>query len=482
VFSPAGASADIASTAQAPGPVRVNVSNEWIGPGVPADFVAIANEYWDIEKEVGTNPADPDVPFEQTVRNLSPVGTVNLRIGGDSTDWVWWPVAGMKKPVWVHWTITPRWIVVTKKLVDDLHAHLILGINMEADSPQIASQEVRHLEAGFGKSSIQAFELGNEPELYSKFPFYHRSNGAAVTGRPATYTTSDIAADWAALASKLGNVPLAGPGFTEPSAVIPISAFLQNAQRLSLLTVHSYPLKSLRCDGGVPLHESQLFEPTSLQDMAEQLGTWNTVAGTHRISLRVDEMNSVTCGGLYGFSNTFGPALWALNILPLYAATGLAGVNFNTAPGTSQNLIQTNRDASEWRVRVQPEYYGLLAFAQLAPPGSRLLKVSDMPAGIYAWADVTTEHERHVVITNVTTAPRQVVIRAFEAHGAATVTTLAATSGGLEATHGVTLGGQTISRSTGLLSGTPTARSLKVVNGTYTLTIPAASAAIITLG
>lgn len=463
-------------------PVSVTVSNAPVGPSVPADFVGIANEFWDIEKEVGSNPADPDLPFEQTVRQLSPYGTVSLRIGGDSTDWVWWPVAGIKKPAWVHWTITPRWIAVAKRLADDLHARLIIGINMEANSSRFASQEVSHLEAGFGKASIQAFELGNEPELYSKFPFYHDSNGTPVTGRPASYTLDDITADWAELASKLGNVPLAGPGFTMPSPVIPVGSFLDSAHGLSLLTVHSYPLKSLRCDGDVPLHEGQLFEPASLQDLAEQLGSWTTVADAHHVGLRVDEMNSVTCGGLYGFSNTFGPALWALNILPLYVETGMAGVNFNTAPGTSQNLIQTTRTASGWHVRVQPEYYGLLAFARLTPPGSRLLQVSHMPTGTYAWADLTPEHERHIVVTNVTRARRKVVIRCSGARGPAAVTVLVAKSGGLAADTGVKLGGQTISRSTGQLSGTPSVRTVKVVNGTYAVTIPSASAVIVTLG
>ena len=37
---------------------------------------------------------------------------------------------------------TPTWAAVTKKLADDLHAHLIVGINMEADSPGIARGEI----------------------------------------------------------------------------------------------------------------------------------------------------------------------------------------------------------------------------------------------------------------------------------------------------------------------------------------------------
>ena len=69
---------------------------------------------------------------------------------------------------------------------------------------------------------------------------------------------------------------------------------------------------------------------------------WTSLAHHYGDGVRVDEMNSVTCGGEPGFTGTFGPALWALNILPLYAADGVNGVNFQTRPYTAQNLIQTN--------------------------------------------------------------------------------------------------------------------------------------------
>ena len=36
--------------------------------------------------------------FVQLIRNLSPGQAPNLRIGGDTTDWTWWPVPGMPKP------------------------------------------------------------------------------------------------------------------------------------------------------------------------------------------------------------------------------------------------------------------------------------------------------------------------------------------------------------------------------------------------
>jgi hypothetical protein len=176
----------------------------------------------------------------------------------------------------------------------------------------------------------------------------------------------------------------------------------------------------------------------------------------------------------------FGPALWALNILPLYAEAGAEGVNFQTRPSTAQNLIQTRDTHSGWSVQVQPEYYGLLAFAQLTPPGSHLLQVSSMPAGLYAWGAWTPRGKTNVVVTNVSGGTTTVQIRAAGARGAATVEDLRAVSGGLQSAGRVTLGGQSLSQSTGQLTGTPATTTVHSSRGAYDVKVPAASAAIVT--
>jgi Glycosyl hydrolase family 79 C-terminal beta domain len=468
-----------APPARAAASVAITVSRSNVGPPVAAGFVGLATEYWDVEKEVGTNPADPDTAFEQLARNLAPDGGLDLRIGGDSTDWTWWPVPGMKQPAWVRWTMTPTWAAVTKRLADDLRAHLIVGINMEADSAPVASTEVREIASQIGSSVPITYEVGNEPELYSKFTFYHDKQGQPVLGRPKSYSLPDITAQWDRLADAMPHVRLAGPGYSALSALPGVGQFLDSTRKLSLLTVHSYPLKSKRCGGG-NLQESQLFQPSSLQQLAAEVSAWTSLGRQRSIPVRVDEINSVTCGGMPGFSDTFGPALWALNILPLYAEAGAEGVNFQTRPFTAQNLIQTGDTHSGWSARVQPEYYGLLAFAQLTPPGSHMLQLSSTPAGLYAWAAWTPRGRTNVVVTNVSAATTSVQIRAAGARGAATVEFLRAASGGLQSAGRVTLGGQALSPSTGQLTGTPVTTTVHSSHGAYDVKVPAASAAIVT--
>jgi hypothetical protein len=443
-------------------------------------FLGIATEYWNVEQEVGTDPNKPDAAFEQVVRNLSPKGALSLRIGGDSTDWTWYPIPGMKTPPWVRWTMTPEWAAVTKRLVDDLHAHLIIGLNMESGSLKVAQAEIQEIQKGLGPAAPITYELGNEPELYDHFPYYHTASGAVVLGRPKNYSLAEMNSQWNQLANGLPRVRLAGPGYSGLSALPYIGQFLSSTSRLSLLTVHTYPLKSTRCHPGAHLEESQLFDPASLQDLASGLDSWTTEAHHYGVGVRVDEMNSVTCGGQPGFTATFGPALWALNILPLYAQTGVNGVNFQTRPSTAQNLIQTNATAHGWRVLVQPEYYGLLAFAQLTPPGSRILRVSASKGGLLTWAVRTPQGQTHVVVTNTGSSPVTVAVKATGATGGATAEALSA-RGGLGGSSGVTLGGQSIDPTTGRLSGTPHTTSVRRTNNAYVLTVPAAAAEILTV-
>ena len=461
-------------------PIELTVRGGYAGPPIRAGFVGMTTEFWDVPREVGTDPTKPDAPFEQVLKNLAPDGGFDLRIGGDTTDWTWWPVPGMAHPLWARWTLTPSWMAVTQKLLEDVHAHLIIGINMEADNPVVAATEVQAIQSGIGPSIPTTFELGNEPELYSKWPFYIiKSSKKTVFGRPRNYSFSQITSQWDQLAAHLGPIRLAGVSYSSFRALPHVEPFLRASPDLSLLTMHTYALTPQNCQKGGQLQESWLFRLNSLQNLAGEVGAWATLARKNKIALRVDEMNAVTCGGLANFSDTMGPSLWALNVLPLYAQTGVTGVNFETRPNTAQNLIQPTATTSGWQVAVQPEYYGMLAFAQLTPPGSRILSVLTPPSGLLVWAVQTPKRTINIVVTNITSRAKHVAIEAAGARGPAAEEALASSAGGLSATTGVTLGGQTISPLTGQLSGTQVGSKVSPRQGNYDITVAPASATIL---
>jgi hypothetical protein len=459
--------------------VEVTVGTSYAGPPIRAGFVGITTEYWDMFREEGTNPTQPDVAFEQVLRNLAPEGGFDLRIGGDTSDWTWWPVPGMARPPWARWTLTPAWMAVAQKLLEDLHAHLIIGLNMEADNPQVAATEVQAIQSGIGPTVPTTFELGNEPELYPKWPFYITKARQTVFGRPRSYSFPQINSEWQALAAQLGQVRLAGVGYSSWRALPYVQTFLSANHDVSLLTMHTYALTPQHCHQGGDLQESWLFDHSSLGNLADAVSAWASLGRTNHVALRVDEINAVTCGGVVNFSNTMGPSLWALNILPLYAQTSVTGVNFESRPNTAQNLIKPTLTSTGWQVTVQPEYYGMLAFAQLTPPGSRILRVTATPNGLLAWAVQTPAHTVNIVLTNTTSTPQLFGVNAPGTIGPATAETLAGSDGTLTATS-VSLGGQTISPQTGQLTGTPVRSTIEQQAGIYNVTVAPASATILT--
>ena len=478
----AGAVGSATSSTFPTGPIELTVGRAYAGPPIRAGFVGITTEFWDIPKEVGLDPGQADVAFEQVLKNLAPDGGFDLRIGGDTTDWTWWPVPGMAHPLWARWTLTPAWMAVTQKLLEDVRAHLIIGINMEADNPVVAAAEVQAIQSGIGPTVPTTFELGNEPELYSKWPFYViKSSKQTVFGRPRSYSFSQITSDWDQLAAGLGPIRLAGVGYSSFRALPHVEQFLHASRDLSLLTLHTYALTPQNCQQGGQLQESWLFDSGSLQSLASAVGEWAAVGRQNKIAVRVDEMNAVTCGGLANFSDTMGPSLWALNVLPLYAQTSVTGVNFEIRPNTAQNLIQTTATASGWEVTVQPEYYGMLAFAHLTPPGSRMLSVSALPSGLLGWAVQTPEHTVNIVVTNITGRAHRVAIKAAGSKGPAVMEALESSAGGLAATTGVTLGGQTISPQTGQLTGTQVNSQVMPHEGIYSVSVAPDSATILSV-
>ena len=85
--------------------------------------------------------------------------------------------------------------------------------------------------------------------------------------------------------------------------------------------------------------------------------------------LRVGEMNSVSCSGAPGVSDTFASALWALDILFHLAQEGVDGVNFHTFVKAYYRPFYFSQVNGRWSANVAPMYYGMLAFARAARPG-----------------------------------------------------------------------------------------------------------------
>ena len=436
-------------------------------------FLGIATELTTIPILSGS-AADPDIPFLQLLKNLSPGAPFLLRLGGVSADDSWWAIPGMKKPPYLY-TLTPRWGADVQALLTALGGKAILGVNLEQNSKfdsEIASAEVADFNRYVGASLIDDFELGNEPEFYPL---------AAVTGRVhGRFTFADYGKVFSNVTSALRGAPLAGPGSGSPHWLAKLGTVLSDMpSRLNLVTVHAYAMKN--CSRITHLSVSQFFARASIHGLADLIHGAVSAAAAHGKPLRVDEINGVSCGGQVGISNSFGEALWALNVLPALWQAGVQGVNFQTIDGNLNQMITAKHSASGWSVSVEPEYYGLLTFAGAAPAGSRLLRISNPGlAHFYQFAVRAPDGSERVVLTNVGSVARTIAVTVSGAGGTGSLSFLSAKS--LSATGGATLAGRSVSSRTGQLTGTPRLRLVRPnVKGVYVVQVPAHAAAILTL-
>ena len=132
---------------------------------------------------------------------------------------------------------------------------------------------------------------------------------------------------------------------------------------------------------------------------------------------------------------------------------------------------------------MSPEYYGLLMFAQAAPPGSRLLRISGTSGPLKIWATKAPDGRIRIVVINRDTAHTHVVSLPAASSGGggpATIERLQAPSAA--SSTGVTLGGESFA--TGTETGSlapPSDDAVPKRGGRYLVTMPAASAALLTL-
>jgi hypothetical protein len=452
---------------------------------VPPEFLGLSIEYWAFGDSAGRKPSAVDPVFVQLLRNLDEGQTMVLRIGGGSTDNTWWPVRGHIIPLGVNYDLTPDGLRVMKSVATRANLKLLLGLNLAADSPTLAVAEARAMLTYVGANRLYGLELGNEPELYGNaaFPWY-TLNGVAVPARQPGYGVSGYVADVARYAQKLPNVPLAGPSSNTGQWLGNLAQLLGRTPRLNIVTLHQYPLQACFQPPTSPRYPTlaNLLSPNASTGAAAALAPYVTAAHVHHLPVRMDEMNTVSCGKPANFTYIFAMALWALDALFADARVGIDGVNIHTWPRADYRLFGFKRLRSGWEASVDPEYYGLLMFAQAAPPGAELLNTSSPNQAVRVWATRARDGTTRVVLINDDLAKAQVLsLRIAHESIPASLERLLAPSA--TASEGVTLGGQTFGSvtKTGQLRGKSEISTVAPKHGAYVVSMPPSSAALLTI-
>jgi hypothetical protein len=460
-----------------------------IGPGVESatiapGFLGLSIEYWAIGAYAGRRPAAINPALTRLIRDLAPGQTAVLRIGGVSTDQTWWPAPSVQRPPGVFYRLNARRLMVMRQLAEEAGARLILGITFEADNRRLSRAEARAMLAVIGRSRIDAFELGNEPELYGNpsFPWY-RHDGRNVMGRPAGYGPPQFTTDYATISAGLPPVPLAGPASGAADWLSDLGPFIASAPRLGVVTVHRYPFEACAAQPASPAYPTigRLLSPLGTSDQASGLLPYVATAHAHHLPLRIGEMNSIGCGNPPEVSNTFALALWAIDALFAYAKVGVDGVNVHTWPGAPYQLFTFRKMKTGWQAFVEPEYYGLLMFTQAAPAGSRLVNAASSDPAVRAWATRASDGTIRITLINDDTAAAQhVTVKVSGVHSPASLERLLAPSA--TATDGVTLAGQTFDETrNGALAGPVIQSTVYSGSRGYPVSLPPASVLLLTL-
>jgi hypothetical protein len=288
---------------------------------------------------------------------------------------------------------------------------------------------------------------------------------------------------------QLPGVPLSGPDASGPTprAAAWLSAFapfLHPRGRAVTLTAHAYAAIKCIKDPSSFLYPSvaHLLALQASRDQLDGLNHYVGVARSRGNGFRVDEMGVVSCSGLGGVANTMAASLWVLDTLFAMDADGVNGVNLHTVKGTNA-LFSVKRSHGRWHATVAPWYYGALLFTQAAPAGSRLLPVTNAThADTRVWATRGRDRVvRVVAINDSTRSNARVLVRNPPGYGrrSGTIERLRAPSA--YATGGVTLGGRGFGRTTTGVAPPPRIQRIRRRGGVYAVTLPAASAALLTL-
>jgi hypothetical protein len=462
--------------------LQAQVSATPVGAAMAPGFIGLSLEYRAVTGYLGRDPSALDPVFLALVRALDPGQSPTLRIGGNSTDQTWWPVPGAIRPRGVNYALGNDWLRVARGLATDLGAKLILGVNLAADSPTLAAAEARALIQGVGRRNIRALEIGNEPDLYNRTVWYRSRAGRAHFARSPGYGLAKFVADFSRWRKALPRIPLAGPALALPNWMVELPRFLAAEPGVNTVTFHRYPLRG--CEQNPTLADfasiPNLMSDGAASGLAQTVAPFALAAHAAGVPFRLDELNSASCTGKFGVSNTFASALWALDTLFNVASVGVDGINIHTLPGAAYEPFTLARVGGHWTGAVRPMYYGLLMFEQAFPPGARLLNVIAPPGPVKVWATEATDGQVRVVLINKDAQNRALV--RVQIPGAQTplhAEALAAPS--LSATDGVTLGGQSFgaSTSTGVLTGAPQSTAVGSLLGYYTVSVPAASAVML---
>lgn len=334
--------------AQPPTPVNIAIESQAPGRPVPKRFLGLSFE------AAALTQLSADADKGDLVALLRSLGPGVLRFGGITADEnVAWSDPETPAPAWASSTIGPAQMNALGELAKRSGWQVLLTVGLAHFEPQAAAREVAAAHLALGPY-LAAIEIGNEPNAYGN----HGFRGLPWIAQGYEEEVSDYRD---AIEALTPGVPIAGPDVSGSGVFSEWGSEEALAQTPVLLTGHHYPLG---CAQTPPPSIEALLSAATRGAAARSLATYMAVASQNGIPFRMDELGSVSCGGVPGISNTFASALWVTGYLAQAMDDGLAGVNLQGNPtnclGYTPVCAPSPEVQAAGNLRAQPVWYGLL--------------------------------------------------------------------------------------------------------------------------
>ncbi len=304
---------------------------------------------------------------------------------------------------------------------------VIFDLNMAQSSASIAASEADYVYKTAGKSDLEAFEIGNAPDLYSSDHF-----------KPSTWTYADFQTEWL---SFYGDIHAKAPdaAFAAPSTSSDLSwllPFISDQYTRLKLATHQYYYMNLS-SSDVSVDKMLTPDPSLISIFTEAVAECRAVG----IPLRIDDCSNVTGGGKKNVSNTFASALWGLDYMYTVAGLGVTGVNFHDDSKDYDSPILVGDETAT----AEPLFYALLCFKQSCM--SNFLPVNTAnPNGLNLSSYAVLKDDGTLLVTlinkNSTIGGNVTIHTGTPLHSSGY---LLLTASALTSTSGVTFGGHSVS-------------------------------------
>jgi hypothetical protein len=470
---PLGLAPALPACAQSTATVSVNLDSTQLRRTIPADFLGLSLEMSSIEAANNNGVAWLSGTPSAYSAMVQKIGVKNIRIGGNSAERQPYATAQDGANVDAFANLIGAnliWTVPVKQFYDQ-------GTSVSYVSGLYNDQHVAH-----NYSFPTNIEIGNEPDnsedvpgsaisqstwqsRYDGFSSVFRSqiNGGILSTGPSTAGCCTFSTDFindptyqGSLKSTIGDV-----------------------------TTHNYPAGDSANFGSVAAGDSDLLTAALDSKYQSFYNTFNDNASNTGYNVRIEETNSAYGGSNNGVTNTYAAALWAMDYFCYMAYnTNLEGMNLHTGPvgsdAGSYNAISPVGAASSYTL--EGPGYGLWAFhygSQGQPLATTLTNPGNVNIAAYGLLEANGGETVHLINKTFGSKAVNVTVNITPngSYTQAQVIYLRQANNDVTQVGGITFGGQPMN-SDGTWTG-GYGPAFGGSNGVFTVSVPAAQAAIV---